>query len=306
MITQFLNHFAADGPAVHVAPAGVLQIGGVSITNSILYGWICTLAIIAGLIWAARKVTIKPQRGPVQFIEAGVEFITNLVESVFDDKSKGRKYMPFFVTLFFFLLLSNWLGLLPGVGEAFRVGETPLFRAFTADLNGTLAAGIVTMAFVYTASIRESGGFLKYLRHFFIGNPWNPLYFIIGILEMFTDLTRVFSLSLRLFLNVTIGEIVIAVFSYLGSVAAPLTALPFTLVELFVGALQAYIFTVLSLMYLSIAVNHSHDHSDEHMQLAADQDEPESDRGLTRNGAAGTISGNAAVRVAAGQGRSLA
>jgi len=71
-------------------------------------------------------------------------------------------------------------------------------------------------------------------------------------------LTRVLSLSLRLFLNVTIGEIIIAVFSYLGHVAAPLAAMPFTLVELFVGALQAYIFTVLSLMYLAIAVNHAH------------------------------------------------
>lgn len=88
----------------------------------------------------------------------------------------------------------------------------------------------------------ESGGFGKYLRHFFVGNPFNPLYFIIGLPEMLTDLTRVLSLSLRLFLNITIGEIVIAVFSYLGHVIAPVTALPFTLVELFVGALQAYIF----------------------------------------------------------------
>ena len=294
MSQLFYGILAADsGPAVHVAPAGVFHIGTMVITNSILYGWICTLVIMAVLIGVARRVTLRPQGGLVQYVEAGVDFITSMVENTFDDKSKGRKYVPFFVTLFFFLLLTNWLGLLPGVGEAFRAGDTPLLRAFTADLNGTLAAGIVTMLFVYTASIRESGGVLKYLRHFFIGNPFNPLYFIIGLLEMFTDLTRVFSLSLRLFLNVTIGEIVIAVFSYLGHVAAPIAALPFTMVEMFVGALQAYIFTVLSLMYLAIAVNHSHDTADEHMQLsdntASVSDDKSQRRDLTAGRETGTI-----------------
>lgn len=266
---------------VHVAPANILHLGGLTVTNSILYGWICTLVIIITMIAVAHRVTVKPKGGFVQFIEAGVDFITGLVENVFDDNSKGRTYVPFFVTLFFFILLSNWLGLLPGVGEALHIGNSPLLRAFTADLNGTFAAGIVTMAFVYSSSVRESGGFIKYVRHFFIGNPLNPLYFIIGLLEMVTDLTRVFSLSLRLFLNVTIGEIVIAVFSYLGHVVAPLTALPFTLVELFIGALQAYIFTVLSLMYLAIAVNHGHDSSDEHLSLSGGD--------LTEGSEAGTM-----------------
>ena len=267
MITNLFQRFADSGPAIHVAPAGVFSVGGFTITNSILYGWICIVVICAALIIVARRVTVRPKAGFSQYIEAGAEFIVGLVESTFDDKTKARKYVPFFVTLFFFLLINNWLGLLPGVGEALHIGDAPLFRAFTADLNGTLAAGIFTMGFVYYSSIRESGGFLKYLRHFFIGSPFNPLYFIIGILEMITDMTRVLSLSLRLFLNVTIGEIVIAVFSYLGHIAAPLTAMPFTLVELFVGALQAYIFTVLSLMYLAIAVNHASDHSDEHVDL---------------------------------------
>jgi F-type H+-transporting ATPase subunit a len=259
-MVQLLTQFADSEPSIHVAPLTVFHIGGVAITNSILYGWICTALIILLLISVARKVAVRPRGGLMLYIEAGAEFIVNLVEGAFDDKARARKYVPFFVTLFFFLLISNWLGLLPGVGEALHIGSSPLLRPFTADLNGTLAAGIFTMGFVYVSSVRESGGFGKYIKHFFIGNPLNPLYFIIGILEMFTDLTRVLSLSLRLFLNVTIGEIVIAVFTYLGHVAAPLTALPFTLIELFVGALQAYIFTVLSLMYLAIAVNHASDH----------------------------------------------
>lgn len=270
MTLGLFKTLADSGPSVHVAPLNVLHIAGLTITNSMLYGWASTLAIIIILIAVARRVTVHPKGGLIQFIEAGADFITNLVEGAFEDKARGRKYVPYFVTIFFFILLSNWLGLLPGVGEAFHVGNSPLLRPFTADLDGTFAMGLVTMSLVYVASVRESGGFLKYLRHFFVGNPLNPLFFIIGLLEMLTDLFRVFSLSLRLFLNVTIGEIVIAVFSYLGHIAAPLTALPFSLIELFVGALQAYIFTVLSVMYLAIVANHASEHESGH--LTEDQD----------------------------------
>lgn len=255
--------FADAAPNVHVAPAEVLKIGDLAITNSILYGWICAVVIIILLSLVARRVTVKPRGGLIQFIELAVEFISNLVENSFDDKKIGRKYVPFFVTLFFFILLNNWLGLLPFVGEGLRSGENPLLRPFTGDLNGTFAIGLVTMLLVYVASVHESGGFKKYLNHFFAGSPKNPLYLVIGLLEMFTDLTRVLSLSLRLFLNITIGEILIAVFAYLGNVAAPVTALPFTLLEILVAALQAYIFVILAVMYLAIAVNHSSAHDEE-------------------------------------------
>lgn len=258
---QFL---ADSGPNVHIAPAEVFQIGHFSITNSILYGWACSILLIILFSWIARKVTVKPKGGFIQVVEVGVDFVVNTVEGAFDDKKVARKYVPFFVTLFFFILFNNWLGLLPFVGEGFQAHDgAPFLRPFTGDLNGTFAMGVVTMVLVYGASVKESGGLRKYLRHFFVGNPKNPLFFLIGLLEMFTDLTRVLSLSLRLFLNITIGEIVIAVFAYLGHVAAPITALPFTLLEFLVAALQAYIFLILSVMYLAIAVNHSSSHPEE-------------------------------------------
>ena len=260
---MLLSRFAESGPTVHVAPGEVFTIGGWTITNSILYGWICAIVIVAFLIWVSRRVAVKPKGGVTQFVEIGVEFITNLVENSFDDKKKGRKYVPFFVTLFFFILLNNWLGLLPIVGEGFQSNGNPIFRPFTGDLNATFGIGIITMAVVYVESIRQAGGFRKYFRHFFIGSPLNPLYFGIGLIELFTDLTRVLSLSLRLFLNITIGEIVIAVFAYLGSIAAPVTALPFFILELGVGALQAYIFTILATMYLAISVNSTAAHHNE-------------------------------------------
>lgn len=249
------------GPVVHVAPHTIFSIAGWPITNAIFYGWLTLIVICIALVAVARRVSVKPKAGLTQYVEFGVDFVTNLVEGAFEDPKKGRKYVPYFVTLFFFILINNWFSLLPIVGDGFQAHGQPLFRAFTADLNGTLAMGAVTMGLVYVASVRESGGFLKYLRHFFVGSPLNPMYFLIGIIEMITDLTRVLSLSLRLFLNITIGDIVIAVFSYLGHVVAPVTALPFTLLEFGVDALQAYIFVVLAVMYLAMTVNA---HQEEH------------------------------------------
>jgi len=266
MFGGLLSRFADSGPSVHIAPGTDFTIAGLPISNSILYGWIISILMILGLIYVARRVSVHPKGGIVQYAEAGVTFATDLVESAFNDKKVGRRYVPFFVTVFFFVLINNWSGLIPGVGDAIQINGHPLLRPMTADLNTTLAIGLVTMIVVYVASIREIGGFRKYIRHFFMGSLSNPLYLVIGLIEIVTDLTRTLSLALRLFLNMAIGEIVIAVFAYLGtllapaSVLSPITALPFTLLELGVGALQAYIFVILAVNYLAIAVNSAHDH----------------------------------------------
>lgn len=265
--------FAESGPAVHIAPGPVFHVGSLTITNSIFYGWICMVVILVTMILVARRVRVRPRGGFVQFIEMGAEFMMKTVESGFNNKQTARKYMPYFVTLFFFLLLNNWLGLVPGVGEALTINGVPVLRSFTADFNGTLAAAAVTMLYVYGQSIAAFGSPLKFLRHFFVGSPLNPLYFVIGVLEMVTNLMRVFSLAIRLFLNVAVGEIVIAVFTYLGQFLAPVSAAPFTAIELFVGALQAFIFATLSIMYLAAAVNEAeHAKHEEHSTEAPTTD----------------------------------
>lgn len=270
------NLLAASGPSVHVAPQTVFMFHGWPITNSMIYGWGIIAVIIVLFIWTARKVKLHPGKGFVGMVEEGVNFIMRLVESSFSRPEVGRKYIPYFVTVFFFILFNNWSELLPVIDNAFNHGATPLLRPFTADLDATFAMGLVTMGVVYYASVKESGGLGVYMRHFFVGSPKNPLYLIIGLLEMLTDLTRVISLSLRLYLNVSIGIIVIDVFAYLGHIIAPVTALPFYLIEMFVCALQAYIFTILSVMYLAVAVNHAHDHNDlAHEEYLTEEELPE-------------------------------
>jgi F-type H+-transporting ATPase subunit a len=258
--------FAASDLSIHVAPETDFTIGGVHITNAMVLGWAVCIISIIGLALVARRVTVKPKRGIMQYVEALVTFITDQVEGAFTERSIGRKYVPFFVTLFFFALLNNWSELIPGVGGSILIHGHPLLRPATADLNLTLAMGVVTMIFVYAASIKEFGGPVKYLRHFFMGSPLNPLYLVIGLIEMVTDLTRALSLALRLFLNITIGEIVIDVFAYLGGLLAPhnilspVAALAFTLLEVGVCMLQAYIFVILGVNYLAIAANGAHEH----------------------------------------------
>lgn len=244
-----------SGPPVHLIQGVVFHLGPIAITNTMLYGWISIIAITIILSIAARRMTVRPKGGFIQLVEVLAEFIRATVEGAFENKSKAAKYLPFFLSLFLLILLANWLGLLPITREAFVVGETALFKPLTASFNATLAAAVITMGYVYVSSVRELG-FKKFFGHFFAGSLKNPLFLIIGILEMVSDLFRVVSLSLRLFLNVAIGEILIAVFAYLGGYLAPAAALPFFLLEIFVLALQAYIFVILGTMYLAIAVNH--------------------------------------------------
>lgn len=273
MIMQLMRFANENGPSIHISPGEVTTIGGVTITNSMLYGWIVAILLLIIFVPIAHRMTIKPKRGFTQFMEIGVDFVISMLAGGLGSRKKAVKYAPYFATIFFFVMFNNWFGLLPGIGEAIRVGDTPLFRPFTADLNGTLAAAVVTMVLVQSFAVRESG-FVRHLRHYFAGSLKNPATYLFGVFEIFTEFTRVISLALRLFLNVVIGEVIISVFAYLGSLAAPISSLPFVFLEMLVGALQAYIFVMLSVTYLAVAI--SHDHADEH-EPGDDHEQPVAD-----------------------------
>lgn len=254
--------FAAEGPQIAIAPEALFEIGGITITNSMLYGWIVAVFMIVFLYIISRKITVMGSKGFfARSVEALTQFIYEFVENSLGSRERARKYAPYFLALFFFALINNWLGLLPIVGHGITYGESPLLRPFTADFNGTLSMALVAMTMVQIFAIRESGA-VGHIRHFFAGNLLNPLTYVIGLSEVFTEFTRLFSLGLRLFLNVVIGEILIAIFAYLGGIFGFATAVPFTLVEVFVGLLQAYIFVLLSVSYLSMAIAHSDDHEE--------------------------------------------
>jgi len=262
MMPGVLGKFAASALNVYIAPSGVFHIGSVSISNSILFGWISTLVIVVVFIWVARHITVKPKGGIIQYIEVAADYMVGTIEGAFEEKKRAQKYILYFITLFFFILANNLLGLIPGVGESIKYSGSPLLRPFTADLNATLAMGVITMGLVYGSSVRELG-IKNYFKHFFVGSLKNPFYVFLGLIEMITDVTRVISLSLRLFLNISIVGIIVVVFAWLGHVIAPLTATPFYFLDIFDDVLQAFIFVLLGTMYIAIAVNHASEHKED-------------------------------------------
>lgn len=260
---MILNIFASEeGPHIAIAPETLFTIGEFPITNSMIYGWICAAIIIALLVAARKRLKLAGGKGPAQLVEVITDFMIGVLITSFGSRERAVRYAPIFVTVFFFIMLSNWFGLLPGVGPAIEYDGNPLLRPFTADLNGTLAMAIFGMIMVQVIAIRESG-LGSYARHFFGGSLLNPVTYLVGAFEIFTEFTRLLSLALRLFLNVAIGEILIAVAADLGGPLASVSALPFTLLEIFVGALQAYIFVVLCAAYLAATTAHNN-HQEEH------------------------------------------
>lgn len=261
-----LSFFAnSDGPHIALSPEKITEIGGFTISNSVIYGVICAI-LLSGILLAARyKVHVRAAKGFTQIVEIIMEFITGLIEGPLGSRKKAVAYAPIFGTFFLFIIFSNLMGLLPIVGPGVFArtaeGNTPLFRPFTADLNGTIAMAVIAIVTVQYLSIKESG-FLGHMKHYFTDKPLNPINLFIGILEVFGEFTRTISLSLRLFLNTAVGEILISVFAYIGKDFRSFTILPVAMFEMLVAGIQAYVFTVLCATYLGLAISHGHD--DEH------------------------------------------
>lgn len=269
MVSNLLVRFAASKIHVSLKAERIFDLGPLHVTNSMLYGLICSILIAAIMVWASKAIRVKAQKGFSQVIELIVEYVLNLLESPLGSRAAAVKYAPIFATFFVFIIFSNILALLPIVGPGLTVNfdgaHTPLLRPFTADLNGTLAMALIAIIMVQVLSIMEQGG-KKHLQHYFSDKPFNPINFFIGILEVFGEFTRVLSLSLRLFLNTAVGEILVSVFTSMiaGGGRTPLAVIPILLFEVLVAGIQAYVFTVLSATYLGLAIAHAHDHSDDH------------------------------------------
>ncbi|MCA9329117.1 F0F1 ATP synthase subunit A [Candidatus Saccharibacteria bacterium] len=263
MLSLIFGRFAnSDGPHIALSPEAITNVNGFTITNSTVYGAVCAILLIVLMVVARHKVKIKTTKGYTQIVEILAEFIVGLIESPLGSRKKAVQYAPIFGTFFFFIMFNNIMGIMPWVGPGITAttheGVVPLFRAFTADLNGTIAMAVAGIISVQVLSIKESG-LLGHLKHYFTNKPLNPINMFIGLLEVFGEFTRMISLSLRLFLNTVVGEILIAVFAYIGKDFQSFTILPIAMFEILVAVIQAYVFTVLCATYLGLAIAHGHD-----------------------------------------------
>jgi F-type H+-transporting ATPase subunit a len=259
-----LQRFAESDIHVSLRASELFKMGPLAVTSSMIYGLICSIFIAALMVYAARQVTFRPKKGLfVGAIESMVEYIITMLEGAFGKRETAARFAPIFGVYFIFIVFSNLLELVPWVGEGIyrNAGHgvhEALFRPFTADLNGTIAMAVIAILMVQVLSIREQGA-KKHLQHYFSDKPLNPINFFIGLLEVFGEFTRILSLSLRLFLNTAVGEILITVFTSMivAGGRTPFAVLPIILFEALVAYIQAYVFTVLAGTYLGMAIAHA-------------------------------------------------
>jgi F-type H+-transporting ATPase subunit a len=170
-------------------------------------------------------------------------------------------------TVFFFILVSNWMGLLPGTGSIV-FGHDPVLRPANTDLNLTLAMALFSVIsshvlaissigfFTHVGKFIQIGGIVKSLKHGPIAIFTALVQFMIGILEIIAEFAKVMSLTLRLFGNIFAGEVLISVISGLVAAVVPT---PFMFLEILVGLIQASVFAMLTVVYLTVAGDAPHE-----------------------------------------------
>ena len=205
---------------------------GIDFTNTFILAILCALLLIVFFLIGFKKKEIIP--GKTQnFFEFILESLFGLFDSMSGDRKKTEEIFPLVATLFIFILISNLLEILPGVGVF------PFLRSPSSDLHFTLAIAIFSMGFIHFLTIKKLGG-IKYLKKFIVLN--NPIMFFVGMLDAMGEFTKTLSLGIRLFGNLFAGEILLIVISSMISFIVPL---PFLGLEIFVGFIQALIFSSL-------------------------------------------------------------
>ncbi len=240
-------------PHISLRAEEILRLGAWPITNGLLLAIIVSMFLMILVSLYHRKLALIP--GKFQNVaEFFIEGIFNLMDSVLGDRRKTEKYLPLVATIFIFILFSNWFGLLPIVGSigftTLHGNEkefTPLFRSPAADLNFTLAIALIAVLTVNIFGVIALGPKIHFSKFF---NFKSPIGFFIGILELISEVAKVVSFSFRLFGNVFAGEVLLIITGFLVPYIVPL---PFLFLEIFVGFIQAFVFAMLSLVFVAIA-----------------------------------------------------
>ena len=233
--------------------------GTFAVTNTLLSSWIVTLLLIALFYGATRRMAVVP-RGLQNVMEMAVEALLNFVQSV-AGAVNARRFFPLIATIFMFVMFNAWIGLLPiypTLGFINADGEMVrhLLRPAGTDLNMPLALALVSFVFVEFWGFRflklsYLGKFIR-LENLRKGNfAQVPIDLFVGALELLSEFVRIISFTFRLFGNMTAGEILLLVITYL---VPFVLVLPFYGLELLVGMVQALIFAGLTLVFVVVAV----------------------------------------------------
>ena len=221
------------------------------ITNTLFTSWL-VMAVLIGISLAIRfKVSMIPSHLQSVF-EVIIDFMYDTALQLAGEK-KAKVFFPFVATFFFFILFSNLLGLLPGFATITFKGA-PLLRSMNSDLNMTLALALLSAFLTHFFALKYLG-LVQYLKKWF---TLNPIFLFVGLLELVGEVTKIVSLSFRLFGNIFAGEVVLSTVS---SIFAFVIPLPFYFLEIVVGFVQAAVFMMLTLVFMVLL---SEKHAAEH------------------------------------------
>ncbi|MBI2476438.1 MAG: F0F1 ATP synthase subunit A [Candidatus Taylorbacteria bacterium] len=278
---------AADGAAIEIKHESTLYaeplayVGNFAVTNALTTS-VAAVVIIAVISLALRARLREIPRGLQNFFEALLEGALSLADQVTNDRKISEKVFPLAFAIFLFVLVNNWLGLLPlggfGIVERGEHGLAfiPFLRSGTADINATAALAVMSVLGANLFGIFSIGiwkTFNKYVNLKALGETFTrvgkeplvlivaPVTFFVGLLELVGELAKIASLSFRLFGNIFAGEVLLAAMSAILPYALPI---PFLFLEIFVGVIQALIFSILVLVYFTIAARDHDQHSEEH------------------------------------------
>jgi F-type H+-transporting ATPase subunit a len=228
---------------------------GFPITNSLLMTWLVMAILIGFALWFRNTLKLIPGK-----LQAAVEWLFEgayeYVVATFEDEKLAKRFFPLIATIFLFILVGNELEFFPGVGSVGFFHGTeffPLFRAPAADLNFTLALAFISFFVIEVTGLAVLGG-LKYASRFV--NLTSPVGFAVGIIEIVSNLGRLVSFSFRLFGNIFAGEVMILVAGYFLPYLLPVPLMGF---EMFVGAIQALVFAMLTMFFIKLSVTDPHE-----------------------------------------------
>lgn len=221
----------------------LVYIKGISLhMDTIITAWIAMVVLIVLGFLSTRNLKRVPN-----FMQSFSEIVMNFIENISTGQigKEGRGHVTLIGSLFLFVLVANLIGQLPWKLYHLKNGE---FASPTNDINVTAALAIIVLIYYIAAGIRKKG-LVNYLKHYF-----QPIWFMAPI-NFLEDITRPFSLALRLFANILAGEIIIMVLIAIMPIGLPI---PIMLFELFVAFIQAFIFAILSASYIGASTSKEH------------------------------------------------
>jgi F-type H+-transporting ATPase subunit a len=258
-----MTNYFASGIEIEVGAKKLFEVFGFPITNSLLTGAVSLVIMLAVFGYMVYMVKHERYNRFFGLLRWAFEGMLGQIHDVIPDKKLARKIAPLALTIFFYMLFSYWMSVLPGL-DSITYNRVPILRSIAADLNFTFAVAIIVLITVQLYALKAHGPIGNLGRYF--RNPLkDPIGAFEGLLEFIGEFSRYAALSVRMFGNCFAGEILLVIISVLTSYFSVLALPLFMIFELFIGFVQAYVFFILTVIFTSLAVeSHGDSHSVDH------------------------------------------